>query len=129
LDCFDRSRRGEPPTRATNAAFGYGADGNLLLSHRRQVRLRHPDGEAGLSDQLSLGDVISIDWNEREALLTFSKRSERVRFDVAHAALESMVDTDALSDGLELSVPDGNVPIENRWKSTPLHVYASGPRL
>jgi hypothetical protein len=30
LDCFDRSRRGEPPTRATNAAFGYGADGNLL---------------------------------------------------------------------------------------------------
>jgi ATP-dependent Clp protease ATP-binding subunit ClpB len=109
-----------------------GTDLKYGARHLKRAIERHvvwPLANLRASEQLSLGDVISIDWNEREALLTFSKRSERVRFDVAHAALESMVDTDALSDGLELSVPDGNVPIENGWNSTPLHVYACGPRL
>jgi hypothetical protein len=93
-----------------------GTDLKYGARHLKRAIERHvvwPLANLRASEQLSLGDVISIDWNERDALLTFSKRAESVRFDLAHAALEPMVDTDALSDGLEISVPDGNVPIES----------------
>ena len=63
------------------------------------------------TDQLALGDVISIDWNGNATTLTFSKRAESVPVRPVRPAPERVADAAALSDGLEISLADASVAI------------------
>lgn len=88
-----------------------GTDLKYGARHLKRAIERHvvwPLANLRASDQLALGDVISINWDGSDTTLNFSKRAESVPVQpvperVAHAV--------ALSDGLEISLADTSAAI------------------
>ena len=71
------------------------------------------------TDQLALGDVISIDWNGRHTMLTFSKHAASIPVQLVQPTPEHVADVVALSDGLEISVADASAAIWQRSETRP----------
>src|SRR5580704_13266434 len=94
-------------------ALKYGA------RHLKRAVERHvvwPLANLRASDQLGLGDVISIDWNGSDAALTFTKHAESVAVQLVQSA-ERIAQAAGISDGLEISFPEANAQIGSGRKS------------
>ena len=79
--------------------------------HLKRAIERHvvwPLANLRASDQLALGDVISINWDGSDTTLNFSKRTESVP--VQHVP-ERVAHAVTLSDGLEISLADTSAAI------------------
>ncbi len=88
-----------------------GTDLKYGARHLKRAIERHvvwPLANLRASDQLALGDVISINWDGSDTTLNFSKRTESVP--VQHVP-ERVAHAVTLSDGLEISLADTSAAI------------------
>jgi len=98
------------------------------LKRAIELHLVRPLANLRASDQVSMGDVIWVDWNGTETGLSFSKHAKVFPVSAPHHTVESC-DAVAVSDGCEVPVPESNAEIGGRWKSRPLHIqHSSAPR-
>ena len=84
-----------------------GTDLKYGARHLKRAIERHvvwPLANLRASDQLSLGDVISIDWNASDTMLTFSKHPESIPVQLVQPTREHVAAAVALSGGLEISL-------------------------
>lgn len=108
-----------------------GTDLKYGARHIKRAIERHlvwPLANLRASEQVSLGDVIWIDWNGKDTALSFSKHAKSFAISAPLHTVESC-DAVAVSDGFEVPVPESNAEIGSRWKSRPLHIqYSSTPQ-
>ena len=108
-----------------------GTDLKYGARHLKRAIERHlvrPLANLRASDQVSMGDVIWVDWNGTETGLSFSKHAKVFPVSAPLHTVESC-DAVAVSDGCEVPVHESNGEIGSRWKSRPLHIqYSSAPR-
>lgn len=108
-----------------------GTDLKYGARHLKRAIERHlvrPLANLRASDQVSMGDVIWVDWNGTETGLSFSKHAKVFPVSAPLHTVESC-DAVAVSDGCEVPVPESNGEIGCRWKSRPLDIqYPSAPR-
>jgi len=88
-----------------------GTDLKYGARHLKRAIERHivwPLANLRTTDQLALGDVISIDWNGGDTTLTFSKHAESIPVQLVRAP-EHATDALALADGLEISLANAAI--------------------
>jgi ATP-dependent Clp protease ATP-binding subunit ClpB len=107
-----------------------GTDLKYGARHLKRAIERHlvrPLANLRASDQVSMGDVIWVDWNGTETGLSFSKHAKSFPVSAPLHTVES--DGVAVSNGFEVPVPESNAEIGGQWKSRRLHIqYSSAPQ-
>jgi ATP-dependent Clp protease ATP-binding subunit ClpA len=91
-----------------------GTDLKYGARHLKRTIERHvvrPLANLRASDQLALGDVVSIDWNGSHTMLTFSRHAESIPVQLGRPNPEHVADAAALSHGVEISIADASMAI------------------